>query len=265
MVSIKDYIKATEPEPLQLGLIRVAGGETITTQPSGANTFTIYRPPATGWVNRYFAFWDVGQGGSQSDFDVCYIADLVRREVVAKYFGRYGASAGTPNIINLCVWFGNAHLAWDATGVGAEVSSHIIHAGYTNVYKRQEDENPMYMGVHWGAGGRGYLKSFALGLLKTNIQNRLWTVPDKSFFEETEYFQRQTDDAINPEANPGFHDDHIMALAGIMLLADKVPQPRQEEKISDFTTSKQAVFKSALQNAKREYFAKQRVTETNWS
>jgi len=239
MGAVQSYVKETWPEPVHIGLRMVPGKAPERCLPTHGNAFSIYRPPVPGWENRYVFFSDVGQGRPDGDFDVGYVGDLVQREVVAKFAGRLGA-------------YFNALLGMDMSGIGAEARPYLLTSTYQNLWCRYKVENfriePEVVGLVWNKSNR----AAAVGRMRTVIEGREWTIPDPEFYTEAEYFGYHDPDSIKAEAATGFHDDHPMAFAGLMVMADTAPAPRQTVVATPFQDVKKISLQKQLAQIRRE-------------
>lgn len=252
MVSVKTYVDETWPEPLKIGLMKADGERPKVCLPTHGNVFTIYKLPVPGWEGRYCHFSDVGQGRPDGDFDVGYIGDLWTREVVAKYSGRLGADLNMQNALLLCSFYHNAKLASDMTGIGAEARPYLLLSTYSNIYTRYHVESwrqePEAIGIVWNKSNR----AAAMGRMRQAIEGREWTNPDPDFHEESEYFGYHDPDSIKPEAATGFHDDHVSAFAGLLVVADSCGTPRQTTPITPYQDEKKVSLQRQLQKLRRE-------------
>ena len=248
MVAVRTLVKETWPEPVVIGLKKAAGARPERILASPGNSFTIYKLPVPGWEGRYVFFADVGQGRPDGDFDVGYIGDLVNREVVAKYDGRLGADLNANNALLLCAYYFDAMLGMDMSGVGVEVRPYLLKSTYPKLWTRYKVENfhmePEAVGVVWNKANR----PAAVGRMRQAIEGREWTNPDADFYEESDFFGYHDPDSIKAEAATGFHDDHCMTQAGLMIIADTAPAPRQVVQVTPF----QDVAKVSLQRHLRE-------------
>ena len=84
--------------------------------------------------------------------------------------------------------------------------------------------------------------------MRQALEEREWTNPDPEFYEESDFFGYHDPDSIKAEAATGFHDDHCMTQAGLLVVADTAPAPVMEVKATAF----QDVNKLSLQKQLRE-------------
>lgn len=225
---ISMFVKEFFPSPLETGLMHAEGGKVILCPVDRSNFFTIWRVPAVGWKNRYIAFADVGQGLATSDYDVCYVGDLVTREVVAMFRGRYGAERAAEMLLLVGAFYG-AIICWDTTGLGAECRPIIKSSGYKNVWSRVEtkegqDTDPLYWGLIWNKQN----KPESCGLGRAAIQDGEWQMPNNEWYNESRFFGFPNESANSPEAQTGFFDDCITAFNGLMFIAERSGTPKQD-------------------------------------
>jgi hypothetical protein len=251
LVSVKTYIGETWPKPLEIGLRKADGDRPIHCLPDHSNRFTIFKLPVPGWSGRYAFFSDVGQGRPDGDFDVGYIGDLVDREVVAKFRGRLGAELNTQLSLLLCAYYFNAYLAMDLSGVGAEGRGYLKQSLYPNIWCRYKVDNylqdPHAIGMVWDRLNRAE----AVGRVRQTIERREWHNPDPDFYEEADYFGYHDPDSIKAEAATGFHDDCIMAYAGLMYVADRCGPPGRETPVQPYQDVKQISLQRQLAAIRR--------------
>lgn len=238
MVMVRDWAKHSFPEPLIVGLKMAEGDGIKPIPPTNANRFHIWRLPAKGWRNRYVSFWDCGQGRPDGDFDSGGVLDLVTGEVVAMAYGRYGAEIAVPLAVLLAAYYGNALLAWDATGIGAEWRPLLQRSSYPNVYARYRLDKQVLDPYSYGHLWTEQIKSDACSSLRNNIERRQMLVPDGEFYNEQQYFSYQDEGDANPEAATGFHDDIVMMLAGLSYVAERAPRPTPETPAPNMFTDK---------------------------
>lgn len=227
MVAVKTIVKETWPEPLVIGLQKAPGERPKHVIPTPGNRFTIFKLPVPGWIGRYIFFSDVGQGRPDGDLDVGYVGDLLQCEVVAKFDGRLGADLNAECSLRLCSYYYDAELAMDMSGVGAEARPYLLKSSYTNLWTRYKVDNfhlePEAVGVVWNRSNR----ASAVGRMRTAVDKREWVNPDPDFHAEAEFFGYHEPDSIKAEAATGFKDDHCMAYAGLLLMADRAGIPHQ--------------------------------------
>jgi hypothetical protein len=193
--------------------------------PNGPNTFTIYAPPVKGWKNRYCLFMDCGEGLATSDFDCAYVFDRVAREIVACHYGRFGARLQTENCEKLAEYYYKAWMSHDRTGIGADRIPYLERMEDVNIYYK-DLENPCSegMGLKWSEDNR----RTTLSTLLSNCEMMDWKIPDRGFWTEAEHFT-YPENGGSPRAASGFHDDKIMAAAGIAWLDQRIPRPIKED------------------------------------
>lgn len=247
------------PPPLEIGLRKAEGGETMPIQPSHGNKFTVWKLPAKGWKGRYVFFGDCGQGMADSDPDAGYIGDLVTKEVVASFHGKFGPELFATLSMLLCAYYGNATLAFDATGIGSEVRPYLIRAGYPNIWQRFKTEGNTFDQNSYGLVWTRTIKSEACSLLRINVQDRHWLIPDEvkdgksvGFYDEQRFFAYPDSDSVNPEAKTGFHDDRVSALAGLMYVCERMPLPSQEKPAGQFEDARGLSLRAHIKRAKRD-------------
>jgi hypothetical protein len=252
MVSVKSYVDETWPKPLVIGLVKADGERPKHCRPNHGNSFTIYKLPVPGWEGRYAFFSDVAQGRPDGDFDVGYIGDIWTREIVAKFSGRLGAELNMQNSILLCSYYFNAKLGFDVSGIGAEARPTLLRSTYPNVYTRYKVESwrqePEAIGVLWSGPNR----NAAVGRLRQAVESREWTNPDPDFHTESEYFGYHAPDSVKAEAATGFHDDRSMAFAGLLVVADSMPTPRQTVPVTPYQDAKKVSLQRQLQKLRKE-------------
>lgn len=252
MVMVRDWAKHSFPEPLVMGL-KLADGAGITPiPPTNANRFYVWRLPAQGWRNRYVTFWDCGQGRPDGDFDCGGVLDQVTGEVVAMCYGRLGAETAVPLSVLLAAYYGNALLAWDATGIGAEWRPLLQRSNYPNVYARYRVDKQVLDPYSYGHIWTKQIKGEACSTLRNNIERRQMLVPDSEFYNEQQYFSYQDEGDANPEAATGFHDDVVMMLAGLSYVAERAPRPTPEAPAPNpFTDKRKIDLKKMMQQARK--------------
>jgi hypothetical protein len=255
---VMNVAKMHFPAPLEMGLRKAEGGETIAIPASHSNSFKVWRLPAQGWTGRYVFFGDCGQGMPDSDPDAGYIGDLVTKEVVASFHGRFGPELFSDLSMLLCAYYGNATLAFDVTGIGAEVRPYLLRAGYPNLWKRYKTEGNEFDQNAYGMLWTKTSKSEGCSLLRQNIQDRHWLIPDEmkdgksvGFYDEQRFFAYPDADAVNPEAKTGFHDDRVSALAGLMYVSERMPAPKQERPSGQFDDAKAISLKAHMAKLRR--------------
>lgn len=220
MESVQSVVKARAKEPLVCGLMRQLGDRPKIVPDSFGNKFTIWELPEAGWTNRYLYFGDVGQGLETSDLDYGYILDRVTKRFVAKVEGRLGPDLHTACATLLCEFYFGAELAWDITGIGAEMRPLVIASLYPNVYLRRligdEREGLARETARREAMGFLFTKStrlMALSMLKVGIEQQTHYMPDPVFYNQAKQFGFD-EDGKGPAAAPGYLDDAVMAAAG---------------------------------------------------
>jgi hypothetical protein len=187
---------------------------------SFGNKFTIWELPEAGWSNRYLYFGDVGQGLETSDEDYGYILDRFTKRFVAKVQGRLGPDVHTACATLLCEFYFGAELAWDITGIGAEMRPLIIQSNYPKIYLRRPvaPDKDGIIAVEERREAMGFLftkstRLMALSTLKVGVEGMTHYMPDPVFYAQAKQFGFDEAGA-GPAAAPGYMDDAVMAAAG---------------------------------------------------
>jgi len=200
---------------------------------SHGNKFTIWELPKDGGAGRYLYFGDVGQGLENSDLDYGYILDRVTKRFVAKIEGRLGPDIHCGQAVLLCQFYFNATLAWDITGIGAEMRPIVIQSQYPNIYLRIKlDPNAKsVLTKEDRENAMGFLftrstRLMALSCAKVGIEGMTHLMSDPVWFAQAKQFGFD-EEGKGPAAASGYLDDAIMASAGACYCDMNMDPPTQ--------------------------------------
>ena len=228
--------------PLRVGIMS-EGGRAKWIKPHGLNDIEIFELPEKGWSNRYIVFADCAEGLPTSDFDVIWVFDRANGCDVARHRVRCGAKIQVEIMLLLAVMYDNAWISWDRTGIGSDRLPYLLmpENRYNYLISTRDVDNvftePDYLGVKWNHDN----KTQACQRLKYLVEDRVWKIKSKQFYDEAGKFIYPDDSKglkKSPEAASGAFDDEIMTAVGVayvdnlLTLSGKVPH--QKVKASKF-------------------------------
>ena len=184
----------------------------------GNARLSVWRHPEKGV--RYVVSADVSKGGIGSDFDHLVVMDLLRKEQVAEWRGKVELHTLSDLCLLLALYYNNAILAPEITGLGAGLIAILERAKYPFMYRRKVFDSLQGETILLGWDTNKRTKPAMVGLMQRDLRDRMIKIRSSVVLREAEIYRRvlmlnnrgaENNDTIM-EAPPGKHDDAIMSL-----------------------------------------------------
>jgi len=190
----------------------------------------VVEPIKKSWMDRNYHVWkpynyqgkylisaDVARGDGQ-DYSVFHVINVNSMEQVAEYQGKVEPENFVKLLFDIGVEYGNALMCVETNNIGHSVASKLVEMGYKNMYYSHKSSHE-YIHPNAAIGNSNVVPGFTTSVktrpliiakLDEMIRNKVVTVNSARLVRELEKFVW-----INgrPEAQKGYNDDLVMALA----------------------------------------------------
>jgi len=187
-------------------------------------------PAKKSWMDRNYHVWkpynyqskylicaDVARGDGQ-DYSVFHVMNVSSMEQVAEYQGKVEPENFVKLLFDTGVEYGNALMCVETNNIGHSVASKLVEMGYKNMYYSHKSSHE-YIHPNAAIGNSNVVPGFTTSVktrpliiakLDEMIRNKVVNINSGRLVRELEKFVW-----INgrPEAQKGYNDDLVMALA----------------------------------------------------
>lgn len=191
---------------------------------------TAIEPKKKGWMDRNLYVWkpnnhqgkylltaDVARGDGQ-DYSVFHVINVNTMEQVAEYQGKVAPEEFVNLLFDTATEYSNAMLVVETNNIGFTVAQRLSDMGYKNLYYSHKS-NHEYVNPNAAIGNSNIIPGFAttmktrpliIAKLDEMIRNRSIHINSARLVRELEKFIWSNG---RPEAQKGYNDDLVMALA----------------------------------------------------
>jgi len=183
----------------------------------GSGRLSIWKKPESGC--RYVIGADVSKGSSSKDWDHLYVCDLATLEQVAEWRGKIELDELAPICLLMALYYKNAILAPEVTGLGAGLIALLERSRYFNLYRRVTTDTLSGPTVMLGWDTTKKTKPAMIGLMQRALKEGYVKIHSRQVLDEMEAYTRTvlySKDGIDSlqakmGAPPGKHDDACVA------------------------------------------------------
>jgi hypothetical protein len=179
----------------------------------GAGRLSVWKDPELG--ARYIVSADVSKGTSSRDWDHLCVFDLATLEQVAEWRGKIELDELAPLCLLVALYYNNAILAPEVTGLGAGLIALLERSRYWNLYRRVTTDTLGGPGIMLGWDTTKKTKPAMVGLMQKALKEGYIKVRSRQVLDEMEAYTRTvlySKDGIDSlqarmAAPPGKNDD----------------------------------------------------------
>ena len=183
----------------------------------GSGRFSVWKHPVSG--NRYVVSADVSKGIGSKDWDHIYVCDLATLEQVAEWRGKIELDDLAPLCLLIAIYYNNAILAPEVTGLGAGLIALLERSRYFNLYRRVTIDSIGGPTIMLGWDTTRKTKPAMVGLMQRALKEGYVKIHSKQVLDEMEAYTRTvlySKDGIDSlqarmSAPPGKNDDACVA------------------------------------------------------
>jgi hypothetical protein len=180
---------------------------------AGAGRLSVWKPPESG--ARYIVSADVSKGASSKDWDHLCVLDLATLEQVAEWRGKIELDELSPLCLLVALYYNNAILAPEVTGLGAGLIALLERSRYWNLYRRVQTDSIGGPTIMLGWDTTKKTKPAMIGLTQKALKEGYVKFRSKQILDEMEAYTRTilySKDGIDSlhakmGAPPGKNDD----------------------------------------------------------
>jgi len=183
----------------------------------GNGRMSIWKHPEPGC--RYIVSADVSKGIGSRDWDHLYVCDLSTLEQVAEWRGKIELDDLAPLCLLVSLYYNNAVLAPEVTGLGAGLIALLERSRYFNLYRRVTTDTISGPTIMLGWDTTKKTKPAMVGLMQRALKEGYVKIRSKQVLDEMEAYTRTvlySKDGIDSlqakmGAPPGKNDDACVA------------------------------------------------------
>ena len=184
----------------------------------GSARLSVWKEPEKG--RRYIVSADVSKGGIGSDYDHMVVLDRMTKEQVAEWRGKVELHTLSDLCLLLALYYNNAVLAPEITGLGAGLIAILERTRYPFIYRRQVFDSLQNETILLGWDTNKRTKPAMVGLMQRDLRDKMIVVRSRTVLKEMAIYRRslsmnsrggENNETIM-EAPPGKHDDAIVSL-----------------------------------------------------
>ena len=183
----------------------------------GSGRMSVWKHPVPG--ERYVVSADVSKGASSRDWDHLYVCDLSTLEQVAEWRGKIELDELAPVCLLVALYYNNAVLAPEVTGLGAGLIALLERSRYFNLYRRVTTDTIGGPTIMLGWDTTRKTKPAMIGLMQKALKEGYVKIHSRQVLDEMEAYTRTilySKDGIDSlqakmGAPPGKNDDACVA------------------------------------------------------
>ncbi len=183
----------------------------------GSGRLSVWKHPEPGL--RYVVGADVSKGANSRDWDHLYVCDLSTLEQVAEWRGKVELDELAPLCLLVALYYNNAILAPEVTGLGAGLIALLERSKYWNLYRRVTTDTIGGPTVMLGWDTTKKTKPAMVGLMQKALKEGYVKIHSRQVLDEMEAYTRtvlHSKDGIDSlqarmSAPPGKNDDACVA------------------------------------------------------
>jgi hypothetical protein len=183
----------------------------------GQGRMSIWEQPIAGI--RYVVGADVSKGANSRDWDHIYVCNLASLEQVAEWRGKIELDELAPLCLLIALYYNNAILAPEVTGLGAGLIALLERSRYWNLYRRVTTDTIGGPTIMLGWDTTRKTKPAMVGLMQRALKEGYVKIRSKQVLDEMEAYTRTvlySKDGIDSlqakmGAPPGKNDDACIA------------------------------------------------------
>lgn len=195
----------------------------------GMGRMSVWEDPEPGC--RYIVSADVSKGTGSGDWDHLCVFNLATLEQVAEWRGKIELDALSPLCLLVAIYYNNAILAPEVTGLGAGLIALLERSRYWNLYRRITTDTLGGPGIHLGWDTNRKTKPAMVGLMQKSIKEAYVKIRSRAVLDEMEAYTRTvlySRDGIDSlqarmGAPPGKNDDACVSAMIAVAVAHYTP------------------------------------------
>ena len=174
---------------------------------------------------------DVSKGANSKDWDHLYVTDLATLQQVAEWRGKIELDELSPICLLVALYYNNAILAPEVTGLGAGLIALLERSKYWNLYRRVTTDSIGGPSIMLGWDTTRKTKPAMVGLMQKALKEGYVKIRSKQVLDEMEAYTRTvlySKDGIDNlqakmNAPPGKNDDACVAAMIAVAVAHYTP------------------------------------------
>ena len=183
----------------------------------GVGRMSVWEEPQPG--TKYVVGADVSKGASSKDWDHIYVCDLATLHQVAEWRGKVELDELAPLCLLVAIYYNNAILAPEVTGLGAGLIALLERSRYFNLYRRVVTDSLGGPTVMLGWDTTRKTKPAMVGLMQRALKEGYVKIRSRQVLDEMEaytktvLYSKDGLDSLQAKmgAPPGKHDDACVA------------------------------------------------------
>lgn len=203
----------------------------------GSGRFSIWRHPEVR--RRYVVSADVSKGGASGDWDHVTVVDIASMEQVAEWRGKVELDVLSEVVIMIALYYNNAVLAPEVSGLGAGLIAMINQTKYWNMYRRKTVDSLAIQQMTIGWDTNRKTKPAMVGLMQKALKDGYIKIRSQRVLEEMVAYRRTItkspdghDSSAKMSAPPGKNDDACVSMMIANAVAHHVPGSGSEVRSS---------------------------------
>tara|TARA_Y100001963_G_scaffold156382_1_gene249827 strand:+ start:5418 stop:7391 length:1974 start_codon:yes stop_codon:yes gene_type:complete len=184
----------------------------------GASSLSLWKEPEKG--RRYIVSVDVSKGGIGSDFDHMVVMDRLSKEQVAEWRGKVEMHTLADAALLVSLYYNNAILAPEVTGIGAGLIAILERTRYPFLYRRKVFDSLQGETILLGWDTNKRTKPAMVGLMQRDLRDKMVVIRSRIVLEEMAIYRRSIlfsrsgaeANEMMMEAPPGKNDDAVISM-----------------------------------------------------
>jgi len=183
----------------------------------GSGRLSVWRKPDPR--RRYVVSVDVSKGAASRDWDHAVVIDIAKMEQVAEWRGKVDLDVLAEQMLMLALYYNNAVLAPEVSGLGAGLVAMLNQTRYWNLYRRRSVDTMTVTSVMLGWDTNRKSKPAMVGLTQKALKDGYLKIRSQSVLSEMTAYRRTlkmspdgTESAAKMSAPAGKNDDACVSL-----------------------------------------------------
>jgi hypothetical protein len=183
----------------------------------GSGRFSVWRHPEPR--RRYVVSADVSKGGPSGDWDHVCVIDISSMEQVAEWRGKVDLDILAETVLMVALYYNNAVLAPEVSGLGAGLIAMLNQTKYWNMYRRKTVDSLSIPSMLIGWDTNRKTKPAMVGLMQKALKDGYIKIRSQMVLAEMTAYRRtvtKTADGHDSDAKmtapPGKNDDACVSM-----------------------------------------------------
>ena len=165
----------------------------------GAGRLSVWKKPDP--KRRYVVSADVSKGAASRDWDHAVVIDIANMEQVAEWRGKVDLDVLAEQMLMLALYYNNAVLAPEVSGLGAGLVAMLNQTRYWNLYRRRSVDTMTTTSVMLGWDTNRKSKSAMVGLTQKALKDGYIKIRSQAVLSEMAAYRRVL--KMSPDGNDG--------------------------------------------------------------